>query len=128
MFFGLAIVIFAGFVIAVYYYLHRLVGDERGDVRRWFWTWLVKGLGLPVLFWLVWNTGILPGLPPLLFQMVQASSGAASRLAVFFDVTAAALIVMGSYWAAVSFAWFLTLLARREDIRSDFLGACLLWS
>jgi hypothetical protein len=47
----------------------KQAGDERADTQRWFWTWVGKGLGVPVLFWIVWNLGILPGLPSLLLQM-----------------------------------------------------------
>jgi len=128
MYFGSAILLFAGCIIAVYYYMHQLVGEGREDVRRWFWTWFAKGLGLPVLFWIVWNTGILPGLPALLFQMVQAGKTGSSQVEVFFYVTSAGLMVMGSYWAAVSLAWFLVRVSRRDEIRSDFFGACLIWS
>src|SRR5580765_1139040 len=99
--FGVAVLAAAGLVMAVAYYLRRLAGDERADTQRWFWTWVAKGLGVPVLFWIVWNLGILPGLPSLLLQMAQAKAGITSRVEAFFAVTAAALLVMASYWAAV---------------------------
>src|SRR5436190_3000186 len=104
-------------MIVVFYYVHRLAGDERIDARRWFWTWAAKGLGFPVLLWLFWNLGILPGLPPLILPMLQAAPIlGASRFEIFTGFTAVAFIILSSYWAATSFAWFFAMLAARSDI------------
>src|SRR3954447_3591321 len=110
MIFGVAILVLASFVITVFYYLRRLAGDDRANIRRWFLAWVGKGVGVPIVLWTVWNLGILPGLPPMMLHMTQALVGK-TQVQAFFSLTANALLVIGSYWAAASFAWFLVLLA-----------------
>ena len=128
MYFVAAVIILSGLVVAVFHYFRRLVGDERSDGRRWFWIWVCKGLAVPLIVWMVWNVGVLPGLPALMPQIARAQAARTNWLPAFFEVLASAVCVIGSYWAAVSFAWFVAFIAQREEIRSDFLGACLVWS
>ena len=126
--FAAVILLLVGLGVGVFYYLERLVEGQGPDGRRWFWNWVCKGLVAPILFWMLWNFGIIPGLPALLPQVAQAQSGGGSRASTFLVVTTCALFVIGSFWAAVTFAWFLVIIAAREDIRADFLGACVVWS
>lgn len=123
-----SVLVLAVLLAGSYHYLHRLIGDVRTDVRRWFVSWVCKGLALPVLFWIVWNLGILPGLPAIMPQIARAQAAGGNSTLAFFDVLISALFVIGSYWTAVTFAWLLTLTASRPAIRDDFFGACLLWS
>src|ERR1051325_4335453 len=101
MFFAVAAVIFAGLVWTVFQYFIRLVGDERPDTRRWFWTWVAKGLAVPLVIWITWNLGVLPGLPALMPQIAQAQSGGGPWFPAFIAVLSSALLVIGSYWAAI---------------------------
>src|SRR5437588_841548 len=120
---GFVILALAGFIIAASYYLKRLMGDEGAGGQRSFWTWVCRGLAAPVLFWTLWNLGILPGLPPVIRQVAQAAGR--SQVEAFIVTTAWALFVIGSCWAAVSLAWCLAILGGREEIRGDLLGSAL---
>jgi len=122
-----AILVSAGFVVAVLHYTSRMVGEQDGS-RRWLWSWLWKGMGVPIFVWLAWNFGMLPGLPPVIAQMAQIQPGSQGWTQAFVVFTAAALFVISSYWAALSLGWLLFALAGREELRKDIIEAGTLWS
>lgn len=126
MFLAAAVILLASLLLMVFVYLQRLAADEHSNIRQWFKSWAAKGLGVPILFWIVWNLGILPGLPPLVLQMVQAGGGTQAQ--AFVKVLASGLMVIGFYWATISLAWFLIVLCGRKDIQTDLLGSAFLWS
>jgi len=125
---ALAILVFAGSVAAPFYFLERLMPGDPVESRRWLRSWVIKGLAAPVVFWIVLNLGVLPGLPPILPQMLRAQASAGNWGWAFRALLASALFVIGTSWAAVTFAWLLGMLAGREEIRTDLLGSCFLWS
>ncbi len=124
----LAILVFAGSVAAPFYYLERLLPGDPAENRRWFRSWVIKGLAGPIAFWVVLNLDVLPGLPPILPQMLRAQASSGNWGWAFRALLASALFVIGTSWAAVTFAWFLALIGGREDIRTDLLGSCFVWS
>src|SRR4051812_34338615 len=108
MFLAAAVILLASLLLIVFVYLQRLAADKHSSIRQWFKSWVAKALGVPILFWIVWNLGLLPGLPPLMLQMVQ--SGGGTQAQAFVTVLASGLLVIGFYWATVSLAWFLFVL------------------
>src|SRR5947199_4292287 len=109
-----AILIFAGLIVIVHFYAQRLAVDDRPTIHRWFWLWIAQGLGVPLLFWILWNLGYLPAFPPLLLHMAQAQLGGSSLLWTFCYVTGVAMILIASFWTAVSFGWLLIQLSARD--------------
>ena len=110
--FAVSIVLLGSFVAVVHQYWEKLTGNEDPEVRRWFRLWTSKGLGGAVFLWVFFNSGILPGLPPLMPQ-VAAAKGFGARLSALLEVTGAGLFLIGSYWAAVTFAWLIAALSTR---------------
>jgi hypothetical protein len=76
---------------------------------------------------MLWSSGILPSLPSLMPQIARVQWAGGNWFSPFVEVLASSMIIISSYWAAMSFVWFCGFIALREDIRSDFLGACLGW-
>src|ERR1051326_6241681 len=119
---GASILFCAGCAVLVLHFFRRLTGDEQADTRRWFWNWFSKGLVLPVVTWMLWSSGILPSLPSLMPQIARVQWAGGNWFSPFVEVLASSMIIISSYWAAMSFVWFCGFIALREDIRSDFLA------
>ena len=85
-----------------------------------FRRWMIQGIGVPVLFWIVANLGVFDSLPPLLPSLATASS---SGVKWFFSVcteVSPGFAMIGSFWAAVTFAWLATLICFHVESRSEF--------
>ena len=55
-------------------YWLRLFEDEAPDVERRFLAWTAKGLAVPMVFWIIINGGLMPGMPILLPEIARAKS------------------------------------------------------
>src|SRR6185503_6156461 len=111
MHFASSMILLAGFVMVTFHYWQRF-GEETGSPnRRWLIAWVVKGVGLPVLIWLLFNSGIVPGVPSLMTEVELARARGGSWIAGFLRAMAPGLLIIGSYWAAVSFGWLVPSIA-----------------
>jgi hypothetical protein len=124
----LGICCLCGAVQVALVYWTRLDEAEALRERRVFVAWAVKGLGVPVLSWLVFNSGWVPGLPTLLPQLEAARSGKGPWLGLYLDLTAGALFVIASYWCAVTLAWLVRLELMRLDKWVEFGLLAGFWS
>src|SRR5262249_15564390 len=124
-----SIVLLASFLAIVYQYWEKLTGNEDPEARRWFRLWASKGIGGAAFLWLFFNSGIWPGLPPLMPQVATAK-GYAARLSAFLDVAGVGLFLIGSYWAAITFAWLVATVATRvpEEHRRHLNQTMAWWS
>jgi hypothetical protein len=116
-----AIVVLVCFALLVSQYWERLFAEETSLGFAPFTKWLGLGLILPSFAWLLLNCGVLPGVPPILPRIALAQSAGQSWVPLLFSVTAPGLLVIGSWWAAVSFVHFLTLIALNAEPRQEFL-------
>ncbi len=107
----------------------RLDGTDPARLKRWYLPWVLKGLGFPVLAWLALNSGLLPGLPPLMVpttaQMPWGSWDWLTRLA---RSSAAVSLVIATYWLAVTCGWLAVEVVIHSRQRKDMLLAAGLWS
>src|SRR3954462_11562249 len=87
---------------ACHYWRRMATADERRPFEPRLLAWMAKGLLVPVLVWLLLNGGSFSRLPPLL---PGVRSTVSRRISVLFDTMPTLLFVVGSCWAAVTFAW-----------------------
>ncbi|MBM3882892.1 MAG: hypothetical protein FJ387_24745 [Verrucomicrobia bacterium] len=125
--FGVALL---GLVLAPvvgHYYWERVSGSgDRGALKEYL-SWTVRGLAAPALVWILLNSGLLPGLPPLLAEAEVAKAAGANWVSALLRITAPALLVLSSWWGAVTFAWLLARLSRRMAHGREFTVVCLFW-
>jgi hypothetical protein len=143
------------FVGLVTFYWVQLAEDDRAYDRRWYLTWLVKGLVFPIVIWLLLNVGHTPVMPPMVKIMPQKIitpppkvippdeddppgtpptiiPGKPKKVGygpVAFAAmqTLPALTPVSSYWAALTLGWFVKLMTRRTQDRKVFIICSLLW-
>src|SRR5881409_182753 len=103
-----ALLLLAGFTVIVLQYWERLMGDDdSAHSQRWIWRWYLKGLVVPVVIWVFLVAGGLPGVPSLFGKLGP------NPVASAINASAAGLIVISSYWAAMTLAWLLAAIAVR---------------
>jgi hypothetical protein len=92
--------------------------------RRWLINWAVKGLALPILAWMILNCGTTPVMPPIV-KLIVAKPGAFDRFRMFWAQIGPALILISSYWAALTMGWFVVGLTKRMEDRKGFMLSSL---
>jgi hypothetical protein len=124
-----AILVLSCLVFVSFHYWDRLATKEdRAKTRKWFRNWALKGLGLPILVWIVCNVGSTPIVPPLVTAV--AAGKVASWPARMAALTAPAVAIIVSYWTALNFLWFMGAVASRmqrsREVLVGSIGWCLL--
>lgn len=120
-----SILLLAGFTVIVLQYWERLMGDDdSARSRRWIWKWYIKGVAAPMVIWVLLVAGGMPGLPPLFGQLGP------KPVASVINASAAGLVVISSYWAAITLAWLVMAVALRlpEENRPQWHSILLTWS
>jgi uncharacterized protein len=116
--------------LAACYWRQLFEKDAEYDLR-WFAGWFVKGVLLPVLAWVALNAGPHPVLPALFPMRLPAITGRISALvfeARYVSLqTAPALFVISSYWAALTFGWWVWIASSRVGNRAEFIASCAIW-
>jgi hypothetical protein len=117
----LAAIVAAGcFAGLAAHYWSQLFGQESSAGSLPFARWLWMGLIVPSLGWLLLNCGVLAGLPPLLPNVALAKSGGRSWIPLIFQLTPSGLLVIASYWAAVSFGRLAAAIVIQAESRREF--------
>ena len=112
----------------VWGYYERFNERVEDEKRLPYWSWLAKGLAAPVLIVTLFNTGWLPGLPPLLGPFSSSAPAAWRTWNAFFLTEYVVLWLTSIWWAAVSLAWLIGAVAAESPRRTDLAGAVVLWS
>lgn len=116
------------FILVTLRFWNRLSDEEPEFGHRQFVQWMVKGMFLPILVWMLLNSGWIPGWPPLLHSVAFAAPGAAmtkAKAIAFLHIT----FLIGSYWTVASLAWIAGTAAQKisaED-RADMLVQGGIW-
>ncbi|MGC3958184.1 MAG: hypothetical protein QM813_09670 [Verrucomicrobiota bacterium] len=90
------------------------------------WPWLVKGLFVPFVLWVVMNLGISDELQPFM-PIIQAVQNAGKPwFAVFLRVAMGGLLIISSCWAATTLIWLLLRAYRglEADLKFEFRATC----
>jgi hypothetical protein len=111
-------------LLIVWRYWHQLfLANTVSDSRPLLW-WISRGLVLPVFGWIALNIGFSATFPPLIPEIALAKSAGRSWLPLAMKLSAPGVIIIGSFWAAVSFIYLLTEIAIRietRDARNELL-------
>jgi hypothetical protein len=104
---------------------------KQGRFTRWLLGWSIKGLLIPALLWAVLNIGISIYLQPFMPQVQAARNRGGPWEPQYLFVSAEGLVLVSSYWSAMTLGWVLASALRSADAKSreDFrtLGVtCLL--
>jgi len=124
--FTASILLLTGFVLAALYYWKQLARHDPALTLRAFLSWVCKGVVAPVLLWIIFNSGIL--MPAILPEMEMARAGGGKWIGVLLTVTAPALPVIGSYWAALTFGTLIVAVWHRLETREEFVDYSVFWS
>ena len=108
-------------VLAVRQYWNRLFMEKGGADAAALLPWLGRGLVLPLLGWIGLNLGLSSAIPPLIPEIALAKSAGKSWLPLAFELTVPGALIIGSYWAAISFAYLLTEIAIRTEAKDELL-------
>ena len=90
------------------------------------WSWLAKGLIVPALIWFLMNVGLSFHLQPFMPAIQAAKNSGGSWIAPLTWVTVKGVILISSFWGAMSLVWQLIRVNRTlaEDLKLDFHGIC----
>jgi hypothetical protein len=117
--------------------------DEFAHPKRQLTIWACKGIIIPLIFWVLVNTGLSARYPPLITHEGRASrlvtalsapsrsmrstrSSAPTLLALLFSAVPVALVI-ASYWAATTFGWQVAALYLQTESRREAPGASIFW-
>ncbi len=120
----ITIVGIAGFYFVMADFFGRLPADKGPGLRRWFRTWMIKGLLVPLGIWVLLNSAVFDSVPPLIMS-VEYGKLNGQWLGALLDVTTLGLFVISTYWAAVTSGWLLAVLSQWTN-ESRKYRACLL--
>jgi tetratricopeptide (TPR) repeat protein len=121
------LVVVAALVATVAWAVSRLApADQRGAAIRAEWPWLVKGLVVPFLIWVAMNLGISNHLQPFLPRIQLAQNAGLNWFPIFLRYAMGGLLIIASYWAALSVADLVLSAYRRvpPELRMDFRAVC----
>lgn len=120
----IALLLLAGFTVIVLQYVERLMGADYRRGQRWFWKWHIKGVVAPLAIWVLYILGALPGVPSLFGRLGWKAVGK------IVNASAAGLIIIASYWAAMTLAWLVVAVAIGipEPNRRRWFALFLTWS
>jgi tetratricopeptide (TPR) repeat protein len=121
-----AIVVGLAFILPAGLYWERIAELEPSLTRRHFLAWVGQGVVAPILLWLALNSGLLPGMPPLMNALGRRFANA-SGLPALLQITTPALWVVGSCWAAVTFAWLVGVIVSKAENPSDLAVPAVFW-
>jgi hypothetical protein len=95
---------------------------KRGRIVRWLLSWSIKGLLVPLALWATINLGLSWNLQPFMPEVQAARNRGGNWGSEFLRVAAIGLIIISSYWSAITLGWLLTSATRasEEASRKDF--------
>lgn len=110
------------------FYWNQILEAEGAPARRRFLFWAIKGLVVPVLFWLVANCGLVPGVPGFVPEVVLNRARGGPWVGALFRSLGPVLFVVGSFWAAVTFGWLLAEFTGQARDRRELCVQCAFFS
>src|SRR5512140_3577148 len=123
-----AIPVLVCFALLTFHYWQRVFGPESSLGPVPFSRWLWAGLILPSGVWMFLNCGLLAGLPQLLRRIALVKLTGGKWLPLVFHLPAAGLMVIGSYWTAVTFAHISGVIVIHAESRREFAVMAGFWS
>ena len=90
------------------------------------WPWFVKGFVIPGVVWMLMNLGLSFQLQPFMPSVQAAKNSGGAWFLTFLGVAGVGLLLIASYWAAVTVGWLLFRASRALEgvARTDFRALC----
>src|SRR4051794_34267947 len=120
MFFLLAIGVLVSFALLASHYWKQLFHQPSAIGQAPFSRWLLAGLVVPCVSWLLLNMGFFLPFPPMIPAIAIAQSKSIAWWGVFDRLTCPGLLIIGSFWTAVTFAEFVAVIAIHSEARAEF--------
>jgi hypothetical protein len=121
---GASIIILVACVLPAFFYRERLLGKDTSYGKRWLTGWAIKGIALPLLLWMIFNSGISDRIPPI-FTFSDSPN--------FFEritgqITPAFSLV-GPYWCGITLMWLVWVSFEKsgKESRKNFAVANRTW-
>lgn len=99
--------------LAPFHYWPRVAEHLALPSRAWLVQWAVRGLAVPAAVFVLFNSGLVPGLPFLMPSIELARARGGSLAAELGRSLALGVFVIASYWSAFTLGWWSGRLARR---------------
>src|SRR5581483_5691859 len=120
-----SIMLLASLLAGAFHYNEQLaLKEDLAGRRRWFKNWAIRGLGVPLLLWFVFNLGSTPVLP----AMFPTGKAGATWFARMLILSPPAVMIISSYWAALTFGWLLFGFAAQTGQKKQLVAAGLGWA
>jgi hypothetical protein len=117
----------AGFCLVMWEFCQHLPPEQIPHLRRWFKNWMFKGLLMPFLLWLVFNSAAWDWLPPLM-PAVEFAKMDGTWPGMMRYVATLGLFVISTYWTAITVIWLLAVLAEQAADPHQVRGCVFIWS
>lgn len=126
----MASVFCAGALSLAWYYWKPFFETEHFYKRSEFIGWMAKGLGLPVLAWVLINCGVLWSFGPFMPKVSQRKAAGLPWEELLLYYIGTGTIVLASLWLAASLLWLLIIVFRSlaKERRSEFKTYAAFWS
>jgi tetratricopeptide (TPR) repeat protein len=122
--FGSSILTLVACVWAAFFYRARLLGDDAAYNNRWLARWAIKGVALPLILWVIFNSGFSDRMPPIF-----TFSNSPNFLVRITGQITPAFSMVGSYWCGITLVWLIwgVFVKSEKESRKDFLVASGIW-
>jgi tetratricopeptide (TPR) repeat protein len=90
------------------------------------WPWFAKGFAVPAVGWVLMNVGLSFQLQPFMPSVQRAQNAGSAWFLTFLGVAGVGLLLIASYWAAVTVGWVLFRANRdlKGEAHTDFRALC----
>ena len=126
----LAIVVCGSVLAIVWHYVSAFIENGRVFTKSDFVGWAVKGIGAPILIWILINSGAVWSFGHTPEFSMAKKAGGSRGIDYLLDYIGIGMFVLASWWLALSLVWILYVLIKNipDDNRSDFRTAVVFWS
>lgn len=122
-----AILVAACAVFITHFYWHRLSELEGFEFPLSFWNWFIRGVAFPLAALAIFSTGWIGSFPPLVEQLGMLK-GVKSFWRAYIYLLSAALIIVATYWTAISLLCMAGMIVHRVESKAEFLILSVFWS
>lgn len=119
-----AISIATGLAVAAFHFLKPV--DDSPEARFWMRNWIIRGLGIPTFAWMLFNSGLLPGLPSFGGELDRATGF--NWLHLYSIVAGFGITLICTYWAAFTLLCLLMMIWSQTEDRKSFLSTAGVWT
>lgn len=106
------------FVAITHDLLHHLPTTQSHEIRKWLVRWFIKGAIVPIVAWILFNSGVFQNLPDFVSARMLQKMGGSNRdatLLLFF----VGVIVITTYWTALTSGWLVAIVAEHDEHGSE---------